>query len=91
MIKVNKPINLYQLDLELNGLGLNANLDSNKNIIEVGLADNNLATENQLQAAIDAHVAKDEKAEAEAKKLSAEAKLAALGLTTEDLKALGLN
>ena len=30
------------------------------------------------------------KAEAEAKKAAAEAKLAALGLTTDDLKALGL-
>ena len=30
-------------------------------------------------------------AEAEAKKAKAEAKLVALGLTTEDLKALGLN
>ena len=32
-----------------------------------------------------------DKAEAAAKKATAEAKLAALGLTTDDLKALGLN
>jgi hypothetical protein len=90
MINVNKPINLTQLDQELNGLGLIANLDDDKKIISVGLADNNTATEAQLKSAIDAHIAIDE-AEAKAQaKATAEGKLAALGLTTDDLKALGL-
>ena len=45
-----------------------------------------------VQARIDAEIAEQEqvKAEAAAAKAAAEAKLAALGLTTEDLKALGL-
>jgi hypothetical protein len=43
----------------------------------------------KLQQAIDAAYAK-EMQEAEAAKEAAQAKLAALGLTTEDLKALGL-
>jgi hypothetical protein len=60
MIKVNKKINLAQLDNELNGLGLIATLDEDKQIVEVGLADNNTATEAQLNTAIDAHIAIDE-------------------------------
>jgi len=84
MIKVNKPINLAQLDLELNGKGLNAILDDNKNIIEVGLADNNDATEAELKAAIDAHIAVFEE-------LSISEKLAKVGLNIDDLRAaLGL-
>jgi len=84
MIKVNKPINLAQLDLELNGKGLNAILDDNKNIIEVGLADNNDATEAQLQAVIDAHIAEFEE-------LTISEKLEKVGLNLNDLKAaLGL-
>ena len=86
MIKVTKKINLAQLDKELNGKGLNASLDENKEVTAVGLADNNDATEAQLKSAIDAHVAIDQ---AEAKAV-AEGKLAALGLTTDDLRALGL-
>ena len=38
-----------------------------------------------------AQLVKEQEAEAAAKKALAEAKLAALGLTTDDLKALGLN
>ena len=57
MIKVNKPINLQQLDGELNGKGLIAEVDANKNVTSVGLADNNDASEAQLLAAIDAHLA----------------------------------
>lgn len=90
MIKVNKKINLAQLDQELNGLGLIASLDDNREITAVGLADNNDATEAQLKSAIDAHIAIDEEAVRAEAKAAAEAKLAALGLTTEDLKALGL-
>jgi hypothetical protein len=90
MIKVNKSINLKQLDVELNNLGLIATSNEDKQIIEVGLAENNTATEAELKTAIDAHVAVDEaQARAEAK-AAAQAKLAALGLTVEDLQALGL-
>lgn len=89
MIKVNKPINLKQLDIELNDLGLIATVNENREIIEVGLAENNTATEAELKTAIAAHLAVDEaQARAEAK-AAAQAKLAALGLTVEDLTALG--
>ena len=85
MIKVNKEINLKQLDQELNSLGLIAKLDDNKKIIEVGLAENNDATEAQLKSAIDAH-----NAQPEAQPTVAE-KLASVGLNLEDLReALGL-
>jgi hypothetical protein len=57
MIKVTKAINLEQLDGELNGKGLIAEVDADKNVTSVGLADNNHATEAQLEAAINAHVA----------------------------------
>ena len=40
-MKINKEINLVQLDQELNGKGLNATFDENQKIIEVTLADNN--------------------------------------------------
>jgi hypothetical protein len=58
MIKVTKPINLAQLDGELNGKGLIGEVDADKSILTVGLADNNDATEADLLAAINAHVAK---------------------------------
>ena len=87
---VNKKINLSQLDQELNGKGLNCRYNENKKIIEVTLANNNNATEAELADAIDAHIAIDEaNAKAQAK-AAAESKLAALGLTTDDLRALGL-
>ena len=87
---VNKKINLSQLDKELNGLGLNASHNADGNIIEVTLADNNTATEAQLKSAINAHIAIDEVAVKAQAKAAAEGKLAALGLTTDDLRALGL-
>jgi uncharacterized iron-regulated protein len=85
MIKVNKPINLKQLDIELNDLGLIATVNENKEIIEVGLAENNTATEAQLKTAINAHIALPEP------ELTVEQKLASVGLNVGDLKAaLGL-
>jgi len=57
-------------------------------VIEVDLSSEELA-----QLAIDQANAEEEqqaKAEAEGKKAAAKAKLAALGLTSDDLKALGL-
>jgi len=49
-------------------------------------------TQNQIEAGWISYQAKvvEDEAIAEAKKASAQAKLAALGLTTDDLKALGL-
>jgi len=85
MIKVNKEINLYQLDQELNGKGLIANNDKNLAILEVGLAENNDASEAELKLAIDAHIAIDE---AEARATAKAALLAQLGITEEQAKLL---
>jgi hypothetical protein len=57
MIKVNKAINLEQLDKELNSKGLIASLDDAGNILEIGLADENAATVAELQKAVDNHLA----------------------------------
>ena len=85
MIKVNKPINLAQLDMELNGKGLISKNSDDFTVIEVGLAENNDATESELQIAIDAHIAKPEP------EPTVQDKLASVGLSLEDLKvALGL-
>jgi hypothetical protein len=80
MINVNKPINLEQLDKELNGQGLVAPVDENLNVIAVGLAENNSATYEELQIAINNHIAVfTEPTVAE--------KLASVGLSIEELKA----
>lgn len=84
MIKVNKEINLSQLDAELSANGLNADLDDNGTIIAVGLADNSTITIEQLKSGIETHKAIFEQ-------LSVEEKLASVGLSLDDLKtALGL-
>ena len=85
MIKVTKPINLGQLDQELNGLGLIGSVDENKNTIAVGLADNNPATEAELKSAIDGHIAIDELAATATQKA---ALLARLGITADEAKLL---
>ena len=85
MIKVNKNINLAQLDQELNGKGLIATLDESKTIIEVGLAENNEASESDLEEAIDAHIPLP------IPEPTVEEKLASVGLNLSDLKtALGI-
>jgi hypothetical protein len=85
MIKVNKKINLAQLDKELNGKGLNGVMNENGEIIEISFAENNDATESQLKKALDAHVAIDEvKAKQEARK----AILDRIGLTDDELKTI---
>lgn len=86
MIKVNKKINLIQLDQELNGKGLNATLDDNGKIIGIALADNNDATEADLQSVINAHIAKP--TEAEAKATAKAELLARLGITQEEANLL---
>jgi hypothetical protein len=89
MAITSKEINLAQLDKELGGKGLIANFeDLNNKIIKP--ADNSTVTEAKLEAAIDAHIAIDEVAVKAQAKATAEGKLAALGLTTDDLRALGL-
>jgi hypothetical protein len=85
MINVTKKINLSQLDSELNGKGLIASLDENKEINAVGLADDNDATEGELEAAIKAHKANP------IADPTIEEKLASVGLSVNDLKvALGI-
>ena len=84
-MKVTKKINLAQLDQEINGEGLNAILGTNGEIVEVTLAENNSATEADLKNAIEAHKATNPNAVKEA----AQAKLAALGLTIEEIQAIG--
>ena len=84
-MKTNKTVNLAQLDKEFNGKGLNAKLDENGNIVEVTLTEHNDGLEADLQAAIDAHIAIDDKAvKAEAKA----ALLEQLGITEEQAKLL---
>ena len=89
-MKTTKKINLAQLDKELNGKGLNGILDENGNCVDVSLTENNDATEAELKVAIDKHIAIDEVAVKAQAKAVAESKLAALGLTTDDLRALDL-
>ena len=84
-MKVNKPINLSQLDKEFNGKGLNSTLDENGNVIEVLLTEHNDGLEEDLQAAIDAHVAIDDNAVKAAEK---QAILDQLGITAEQAKLL---
>jgi hypothetical protein len=89
MITVNKKINLSQLDKELNGLGLNGQLNEDGEIIAVACADDNNATQAELQAAIDAHVAGP--TEDEVRILNREqgiSKLKELGFTDDEIKAL---
>lgn len=85
MIKVNKKINLAQLDKELNGLGLNATKNDKGEIEFVGLTENNPATNDDLENAIKNHIAQEEPP------MTIEQKLQSVGLSVEELKAaLGL-
>lgn len=81
MIKVNKAINLEQLDKELNGKGLIATVaDDKTTVLEVGLASENDATEVELAEVIKAH-------KAIFKELTVAEKLQSVGLNLDDLKA----
>lgn len=84
MIKVDKVINLSQLDSELNSKGLVAELENNK-IVSIGLADDNDATINQLISAIENHKAIDEIALKEQRRQEI---LNRLGITDEEAKIL---
>ena len=67
------------------------NVETNE-VIEIPLTDAEIADVQARQKAGNERIAQQaiEQAEAEAAKAAAQAKLAALGLTTDDLKALGL-
>ena len=89
MAITSKQINLNQLSIELGNKGLIGDFtDPKKKLILP--AEGVKLTDKELDDAIEAHIAIDEaKAQAQAKAI-AEGKLAALGLTTDDLRALGL-
>ena len=79
MAITNKEINLFQLDQELGGKGLIADLnDPDQKLILP--SENSDVTDAQLEAAIAAHVAKFALP-------SVEDKLASVGLSLDDLKA----
>lgn len=79
-VATTKPVNLAQLDAELGGHGL---CGSDTEIVAV---EGSPVTEAQLSTAIASHVATDPNA----KRLAALDKLLALGLTVDDLDALGV-
>jgi hypothetical protein len=84
MIKVNKKVNLAQLDQEYNGQGLNGVLNESGDYVSIGLASNNTGLEKDLEACLKNHVAVF-------KSPTIEEKLASVDLSIEDLKtALGL-
>ena len=89
MAITNKEINLAQLSKELGNKGLIGDFNDTKKKLILA-ADGVELTDKELDDAIAAHIAIDEaQAKAQAK-ATAEGKLAALGLTTDDLRALGL-
>ena len=81
MIKVNKKVNLAQLDQEYNGQGLNGVLDDLGNCVEIGLASNNTGSEEELKECLDKHIAKDLEVERIVQKA---ALLAKLGITADE-------
>lgn len=83
MAITNKEINLYQLDQELGGKGLIADLNDDKKKLILP-SENSDVTEAELEAAIATHVAQSSEP-------SIEDKLANAGLSIAELKAaLGL-
>jgi len=78
MVKTTKKINLAQLDAELNAGGLNMeSIDGTHTITPIS----GTVTKAQLEAAVTAHVAKDDPQPTIAEKL------ASVGLSLEELKA----
>lgn len=84
MAITSKEINLVQLDKELGGKGLIADFNDPKKKLILP-SEHSDVTEDELKAAIAAHVAVDPKAKAEADKA---ALLARLGLTEDELKTI---
>ena len=89
MAITSKEINLDQLSKELGNKGLICDFNDPKKKIILP-AEGVELTEAELNEAIAAHIAIDEEAEKAQAKAQARGKLAALGLTTDDLRALGL-
>jgi hypothetical protein len=85
MIKVNKKVNLAQLDQEYNSKGLNGVLDDKGDYVEIGLASNNTGSEEELKECLDKHIAKDLEAERIVQKA---ALLAKLGITEDEVQLL---
>lgn len=84
MIKVDKPINLIQLDKELNSKGLISKLENDK-VVSVGLADENDSTIDDLIIAIEKHKAIDELSLIQEQRRHI---LEKLGITEEEAKLL---
>ena len=85
MAITNKEINLSQLDKELGGKGLNGDFNDPKKKLILP-TENSDVTEEELEAAIAAHIALPEPEPTVADKL------ASVGLSVDDLKAaLGLS
>jgi hypothetical protein len=80
MITTNKKINLIQLDNELGNFGLCMDDNNLENKI-IKTADNSPVTDDELNSAISAHIAKPEV------EPTIDAKLAMVGLNLDDLKA----
>jgi hypothetical protein len=75
-----KEINLSQLDQELGSRGLSADLnDPSKKVVVT--ADSSTVTQEELEAAIDSHIASP------MPEATVEEKLASVGLNLDDLKA----
>jgi hypothetical protein len=89
MAITSKEINLAQLSEELGNKGLIADFNDPKKKLILP-AEGVELTDAELKSAIDAHIAIDETEARAQAKATAENKLAALGLTTDDLRALGL-
>ena len=88
MATTSKEINLFQLDQELGGQGLVANFNDPKNKI-IKAAENATYTEEQIEAAIEAHIAEPTPAEIQAlNREEGMAKLRELGFTEEQISAL---
>jgi hypothetical protein len=88
MAITSKEINLFQLDQELGGQGLNGDFNDPKKKLIVP-ADNSTVTEAELEAAIKAHVAgPDQRQIKELNRQQGLAKLKELGFTDDQISAL---
>ena len=88
MAITNKKINLWQLDQELGGKGLIADFNDDKKKIILP-AESSDVTEEQLQVAIEAHIAGPTESEIRhLNRLEGIAKLKELGFTDDQINAL---
>jgi len=88
MITTNKKINISQLDKELGGYGLAFN-DNNPNKLLIMVAEGSPITDEELQEAIEKHIAQPSVIEIKAfNREQGLAKLKELGFTDEQIAAL---